>query len=217
MTKANIWAVRKQAGTSRWAIRLGRPIKQILEEPPPDVDVQMGDVYGDVGPPMAGHESLEMVAELWEIVLKTEDSAQALLKDKYWATKEQEKEGVQSALAGETGAQRYVREAVLRLLRHVVFVFRILLAFVAGAREVHGGKGTQHHGQLSAHLEATQVAPGALAFSWIKGEPHFRSRNSGDLINCLRSPKTPCKVYGHAHWYWQGMAHGCKGWFACKA
>ena len=82
MTEANIRAVRKQAGASRWAIRLGQLIEHILEEPPPDVDVRMGDVYGDVWPPIAGHRSLEMAAGLWEIVLTTEDGARALLKDK---------------------------------------------------------------------------------------------------------------------------------------
>ena len=91
MTKASVRAVQKQAGGSRWAIRLGRLIEHILEEPPPDVDVQMGDVYGNVGPPIAGHGLLEMAAELWEIVLKTEDGAQALLKDKYRAAKERAK------------------------------------------------------------------------------------------------------------------------------
>ena len=79
-------------GASRWAICLGRPIQHILEEPPPDLDVQMGDMYGDVGPSTAGHGLLEMAAELWEIVLKTEDGAQALLKDKYRAAKERRSE-----------------------------------------------------------------------------------------------------------------------------
>ena len=66
MTKANVRAVRKLAGASRSAICLGRLIGHILEEPPPDVDVQMGDVYGDVGPPVEGYGSLELAAKLWE-------------------------------------------------------------------------------------------------------------------------------------------------------
>ena len=53
---------------------------------------------------------------------------------------------------GETGAKRYFREAVLLLLHHVVFVLEILLGLVAGAREVHGGKGARHHGRLLAPI-----------------------------------------------------------------
>ena len=51
-------------------------------------------------------------------------------------------------------------------------------------------------------FETTQHAPGAPAFVWKKGEPHFRSRNSGDLVNCAKQPKTPCRVCGHCQWHW---------------
>ena len=43
-------------------------------------------------------------------------------------------------------------------------------------------------------FESTQHASRAPAFVWMKGEPHFRSRNCGDLVHCARQPK-PLAVF----------------------
>ena len=91
LTKANVRAVRKQAGASRWAICLGKLLEHMIEEPAADADVAMGDVYGTVGPEVARFEPMELAAELWEIVPRTEDGVQELLRDRYRAAKEKRK------------------------------------------------------------------------------------------------------------------------------
>ena len=61
------------------------------------------------------------------------------------------------------------------------------------------GKSAHRHSQLSAHFRGhAGGARGASVHLDQRGAP-LRSRNSGDLINCSRPPKTPCKVCGHAH------------------
>ena len=218
MTKANVRAVRKQAGASRWVIRLGRMIEHILEAPPLDLHVQMGDIYGDVGPPVASYAPLEMAAEMCEIVLKTEDGAQAPLKDKYRAAKERAKKKEKKARKREKQARKGTSGKRSYSLSASSSSSSGSSSDSSMERvKPTAGKARTATVDYQRFFEATQEAPGAPAFIWIKGEPHFRSRNSGDLINCSRPPKTPCKVCGHAHWYWQGMAHGCKGQFARKA
>ena len=178
----------------------------------------MGDIYGDVGPPVASYTSLEMAAEMWEIVLKTEDATQALLKDKYWVAKERAKKKEKKARKWE----KQVRKGTSRKRSYSSLASSSSSSGSSLESSMERVKPTAGKARATTvdyqrTLEATQEAPEAPAFIWIKGEPHFRSRNSGNLINCSRPPKTLCKVCGHAHWYWQGMAHGCKGQFARKA
>ena len=72
-------------------IKPGKMIERLLDEPAANGDVTMGGICGDVGPTNPGYEALEVVAEPWEIVLCTEDGAQALLRDRYRVAKEKSK------------------------------------------------------------------------------------------------------------------------------
>ena len=76
----------------------------MIEEPAADADVVMGDVYGPVGPEVARFEPLEVAVELWEIVLRTKDGAQELLRDGYPAVKEKRKKKERKARKHEKKA-----------------------------------------------------------------------------------------------------------------
>ena len=58
--KAYEWAIHKQAGASRWAIRLGKLIERLLEDPNTGHNVTMGGVYGDIGPVSPGCKAFEV-------------------------------------------------------------------------------------------------------------------------------------------------------------
>ena len=157
----------------------------------------MGSMYRDVGPPIAGQRSLEMAAELWEIVLKTEDGAPALLKDKYQAAKERAKKKERKARKrekqarkGTSGKRSYSSSDTLSLSSRSSSDSS--LAHVKST----AGKARSTMVDYQRNFEATQHAHRAPAFIWIKGEPHFRPRNSGDMINCSCPPKTPYMVCG---------------------
>ena len=87
MTKSNIRAVRKQAGASRWAIRLGRFMEGAL------ANVEAHDVTQETmhldpelrqcaTQPVHTGIRMKLALEVWSVVLRTEEGAMALFKDR---------------------------------------------------------------------------------------------------------------------------------------
>ena len=155
---------------------------------------------------------LEIALDIWSVILRTEDGAQALLKDEYREAKarqkrkakradKRERKGKGRGHAGVKGTRSYSSSES---------------SSNGGCRLARKPSSSSASPDYQRDFTSTQHAPGAPAFVWIKGEPHFRSRNSGDLVNCVHQPKTPCRVCGHSHWYWQGGAYSCRGQFAKK-
>jgi|Transcript_24976 hypothetical protein len=227
MTKKNIRAVRKQAGASCWAIRLGRLVEDIL--------VEAGDLNADgAGMELDGGRSqcatepasqgakLEIALDIWSVVLRTQVGAQAVLKDKYREAKarrtrrakradKRDRKGKGRSHASAKGTRSYSSSESSSGSSDVMDS-----SSDGGSRPARKTSGSSATPDYQRVFESTQHTLGAPAFVWIKGEPHFRSRNSGDPVNWVRQPKTPCRVCGHCHWYWQGGAYSCHGHFAKK-
>ena len=200
LAKAHVRAVRKEAGSSKWAIRLGK----LLEGDPDFVAVDNeADDPMDESVNTAAVGLLDAAQDVWGIILKIEEGAQALLKDNYCMAKEKQKRKEKKAKKKEKqhgrpgkgrrsysssgGSSSSSESSSDSLDSGVQRRIAQSLAPTAGYEKT---------------FEATQDAAGAPAFLWIKGEPHFRPRNTRDLIDCSRPPKTPCKVCGHPHLYW---------------
>jgi hypothetical protein len=227
MTKQNIRAVRKQAGASRWAIRLGRLLENIIMDTDDRESNGAGmDVDGwrsqAATEPANGGGKLEVAMEVWSVLLRTEEGAQKLLKDKHREAKARRKRKAKRAEKRERKAKDKGRGGAKGKRSYSSSESSSASSDFSDSSSDDGGRAARKSSSSSTSpdyqkvFESTQHAPGAPAFVWIKGEPHFRSRNSGDLVNCARQPKTPCRICGHCHWYWQGGAYSCRGQYAKK-
>ena len=167
--------------------------------------------------PASQGAKLEIALDIWSVVLRTEDGAQALLKDKYREAKARQKRRAKRAdkrdrkgkgrnQASAKGTRSYSSSESSSASSDVTDSSSD--GGTHPARKASSSSATPDYQWV---FESTQHTPGAPAFVWIKGEPHFRSRNSGDLVNCVRQPKTPCRVCGHCLWYWQGGTYNCRG------
>ena len=124
LTKAHVRAVRKQAGASKWAIRLRKLIQGYLDAAaidPMDLDGM------DVTMTSAGMGLLDATQDVWDVILKTADHAQGQTQAS------QRKAEAQNAQGQEVGEERKVshgRATLVFLYRHVIIpfvhVFRVL-------------------------------------------------------------------------------------------
>ena len=57
----------------------------------------------------------------------------------------------------------------------------------------------QHTEDYVRTFDQTKNASGAPSFVWVKGEPLFLSKMSGDMVNRGKVPKTPCRNCGKCH------------------
>ena len=217
MTKQNIRAVRKQARASRWAIRLGRLLESIIVDTD-DREVNSAGMDVDCGRSQAamepgnGGSKLEVAMEVWAVVLHTEEGAQKLLKDKHREAKARRKRKAKDKGHGSGKSKRSYSSSESSSASSDFTDS----SSDGGGHTARKSSSSSMSSDYQRVFESTQHAPGAPAFVWIKGEPHFRSRNSGDLVNCARQPKTPCRICGHCHLYWKGGAYNCRGQYAKK-
>ena len=198
MTKQNIRAVQKQAGASRWAIRLGRLLESIIvdtderEVNSAGMDVDGGRSQAAMEPANGGSK-LEVAMEVWAVVLRTEEGAQKLLKDKHREAKARRKRRAKRAEKRERKAKDKGRGGAKTKRLYSSSGPSLASSDFTDSSSDGGGPTARKSSSSSMSpdyqrvFESTQHAPGALAFVWIKGEPHFRSRNSGDLVGCTDS------------------------------
>ena len=198
MTKQNIRAVQKQAGASRRAIRLGRLLESIIvdtderEVNSAGMDVDGGRSQAAMEPANGGSK-LEVAMEVWAVVLRTEEGAQKLLKDKHREAKARRKRRAKRAEKRERKAKDKGRGAAKTKRLYSSSGPSLASSDFTDSSSDGGGPTARKSSSSSMSpdyqrvFESTQHAPGALAFVWIKGEPHFRSRNSGDLVGCTDS------------------------------
>ena len=210
MTKKNIRSVRKQAGASCWAIRLGRiPEGILIHLREADADGAPMELDGGrsqcATEPASQGARLEIALDIWSVILRTEVGAQALLKDKYREAKarqkrkakradKRERKGKGRGRTGRKGTRSYSSSESSSGSSDVSDS-----SSDAASRPARKPSSSSASPDYQRVFESAQHAPRAPAFVWIKGELHFRSRNSGDLVNCVRQPKTPCRVCGHRH------------------
>ena len=139
--------------------------------------------------------------EIWSVVLRTEEGAQALLKGKYREAKVRQKRKAKRAEKRDCKGRDH--GGMKNKPSYSSSESSSGSSDFIDSSSDDGGRAARKSSSSSTTLdcqrvfENTQHASRAPAFVWIKGEPHFQSRNSGDLVNYARQPKTPCRVCGH--------------------
>uniref|UniRef100_A0A7S4FVA7 Uncharacterized protein n=1 Tax=Eutreptiella gymnastica TaxID=73025 RepID=A0A7S4FVA7_9EUGL len=225
MVKGNT-RVRKRAGASKWAIRLGGLLEGTLDT---SAFEYMGGPEPDLGSVQCETEVasygtvIGLAQEVWDVLLRTEEGAQTLHEDMHKDRKAKEKRREKKQRRKERKAHEAGKPTGKAKSRSYSSSDESSSSSGSSGSSsdartctrpaAQGGGGDQNYQRV---FETTQHAPGAPSFICVKGEPHFRSRNTGDLVNCARPPKTPCRVCGHCHWYWQGAAYACRGQYAKK-
>ena len=150
---------------------------------------------------------MELALVVWSVLLRTEEGAMALLKDQHREAKPKQKRRARRALKWEKKSKERDHS---KGTHHRSYSSLTSSLASSGSSDSSSDGGTWATPSLSSApsgpnyqrvFETTQHAPGAPAFVSIKGKPHLGSRNSGDLVNCARLPKTPCQDCGQCHWY----------------
>ena len=220
LSPGHLGDLRKRAGACRWTQKLCRILESYLKHLPEAASeaVRAAGHGGGADTSMLGGEGdpllhWELALAIWETILKCDDDAKSVLKDKARNARKKEKK------ARRKGKSKGKRSHSTRASGSMYcdssssdygsITSSSSSSSSGGRRSGRGAvKDISNYDKL---FEDSKDAPGAPPFIYVKGVPHFRSKTTGDLVNAGKPPNTPCRFCLKCHWYWQGSAVGCHG------
>ena len=200
--------MRKRAGACRWTQKLCRVLESYLKHLPEAASGKIRAEWhcrgADVSMPEHTGDPLlhwELALTIWDTILKCDDDAKAMLKEKAKQAKKKEKKARRKG-KGKGKRSHSTRASGSMYCGSSSSDYGPTTSSSSsssGGRRSGGGavKDISNYDKL---FEDSKDAPGAPPFIYVKGVPHFRSKTTGDLVNAGKPPNTPCRSCQKCHW-----------------
>ena len=212
--------LRKRAGACRLTQKLCRVLESYLRHLPEAASeaVRAAGHDGGADASMLGSEGdpllhWELALAIWETILKCDDDAKSVHKDKARNAKKKEKKArCKGKSKGKRSHSTRASGSMYCDSSSSDYGSTTSSSSSSSSGGRRSGRGTvKDISNYDKLFEESKDAPGAPPFIYVKGVPHFRSKTTGDLVNAGKPPNTPCRSCQKCHWYWQGSTVGCHG------
>ena len=209
LSTGHLKALRKRASPSRWTQKLCRVPESYLDHLPEAASGRVREECASLGVGLGMLEEEEgaglhwdLALVIWETILKCDDDAKSILKEKAKQPRKKEKKARKKS-KGKGRRSHSDRASSSMYCDTSSSDSRSSMSSSSSSSDGRRGSGKAHK-EISNYdklFEESKDATGAPPFIYVQGIPHFRSKTTGDLVNASKPPNTPCRSCQRCHWY----------------
>ena len=192
--------MRKRPGAPRWTVKVCRLVERLMEAEESETATEVSTIIDDV----------------WQLLLDCDKSGKDAVKAKIKEVKKRNKKKVNKQRRKEKKKEMKERRSSRRekgRRRSSDSDLSSTDSSSDSASDTSSSASSSSSGRHSKRKSrgGTQGSTSQPEFKWIDGKRHFRSKKTGDWVNCENPPKTACPECGGHHWWFHREKHGCKG------
>ena len=192
--------MRKRPGAPRWTVKLCRLVERLMEAEESETETEVSTIIDDV----------------WQLLLDCDKSGKDAVKAKIKEIKKKNKKKAKKQRRKEKKKEMKERRSSRRGKGRRMSSDSESSSTDSSSDSASDTSSTASSSSSGHHSKrkgrgGTQGSTSQPEFKWIDGKRHFRSKKTGDWVNCENPPKTACPECGGHHWWFDREKHGCKG------